>query len=127
MDLKDGGDGDEGDESPPPKNFPEVVCPSRNEVLAHCRDLKLPEATGLAFWRHFESKSPPWVGVGNWRLKFETWLANEHRFRKNAGEKNAGQTAGNGELRDIAAELQWQQDPEKVAALKKRRADLEAK
>lgn len=131
----EGGDGEHT------HDFDEI--PSLEEILAVCHATQgmpgeITEETGRAFYQHYEhERSPKWTDkFGNrfqWLGKLKKWASTD--ALKKAAESSTGNKKPTGkpagfpdpkvtELRDIAAELQWQPDPARKEVLQKRAAEL---
>src|SRR5690606_36891958 len=75
-----------------------------------------------------ETETNGWIKNGqliNWRAGCRTWAVQDRQRAPLKAKKSAGASDASVELRQIETELDWQKNPTKRAALKKRRAELE--
>ena len=120
--MKEGGEGD------PPTDSPLAQGPKEEEIAAECLVLGIPRATGRRFWLHYAGKKPALTSNGegfDWRLKLAAWADEDQADQAELGTKGGQETPADGELKDIAAELQWQTDKKRRAELLEKRRTLE--
>lgn len=96
-------------------DFPEVSWPTEQEVCVECTMRGIPEAVGTKFWIFYESKSPKWGGIGNWKTKLRGWWIEEQtKNGRPGGAASAGNAAA---LTQLEAELDVERDQEKRRVL----------
>lgn len=123
-DRKEGGTGAHTPLANGSGHQPEAEWPTEAQVLKECSMQNIDAGLGSKFWRYYESRNPRWDGIGNWRLKLVDWNVRERERGEGPNIKKNGTPAQSPELLEISAELQWQQEPARIEALKKRRREL---
>lgn len=107
-----------------------MAIPSLDEVLTWAQMGSGVDPEYARYWYALKNERHEWVyrhRLVDWRAELKRkWEKNRSWFAKEQEKKQSeGPTSQQGEeLERIDAELQWQQDPRKIEALKKRQKEL---